>query len=175
MLGLPSPYLILAGVAFSALLAAGSAYEGYHYKSLQDQAAIAAAENQVIDRIGKADAVTETVSQADQAAVQQIQSATQTLIMKVPVYVTQKASARCVINRGFVRLHDGAVAGSAIPLAPGQSDDDPARVDLPAVGATIAANYGTYAVVRQQLIDLQNWVRDQQALAGGKPPQGVTQ
>jgi hypothetical protein len=75
-----------------------------------------------------------------------------------------------------VRLHDAAAAGVPIvPGTPGSPDDSatslaaPSGVALSDVAVTVAGNYGTYSQLVQQLLALQDWIRQQQAIAGAKP------
>ncbi|MCI3205826.1 MULTISPECIES: hypothetical protein [Pandoraea] len=66
-----------------------------------------------------------------------------TIIQKVPVYVTAEADAACTVPAGFVRLHDAAAANTA-PDNPSDSDARPSGVALSAVAATVADNYTAY-------------------------------
>ena len=76
---------------------------------------------------------------------------------EVPVYVTSQADADCVINNGFVRLHDAASAGT-LPPGPSDTDAAAAAVALSTVAETVAANYGACHENAEQLIALQGWV-----------------
>ncbi|VVE67894.1 hypothetical protein PCA31118_02696 [Pandoraea captiosa] len=66
-----------------------------------------------------------------------------TIIQKVPVYVTAQADAACTVPVGFVRLHDTAAANTALD-DPSDSDARPSGVALSAVAATVADNYTAY-------------------------------
>lgn len=79
-----------------------------------------------------------------------------TIIKEVPVYVTAQADADCLINAGFVRLHDAA-AGNAISLSPGPADATPSGVALSTVAGTVADNYQRCHENAEQLIALQKW------------------
>ncbi len=92
--------------------------------------------------------------------VQVVRARAETIIKEVPVYVPAQADADCVINRGFVRLHDAAAAGDpGLPDPAGDPDAAPAGVALSTVAETVADNYGTCHQVREQLIALQGWAR----------------
>jgi hypothetical protein len=159
-----NPTIILAQLALVIAVALGGFFEGIHYKTLEDVSATATAEQAVIAQTQTADRITATASAG--AALDQLKIAdfTQTRIIEVPVHVTKKSDARCVVPRGFVGLHDTAASGvPAVPLATGQSDDDPSGIALSALAGTVAGNYGTCRQTRQQLIDLQAWVRAQAA------------
>lgn len=108
--------------------------------------------------------ITETVETEAAEAQVEIRYVTQTQIREVPVYVTPAADDRCIVPSGFVRLHDAAAAGRALPESAGEPHDAPSGVALSAVGETVVANYGTYKAVSRQLIDLQRWVSEQAAL-----------
>jgi hypothetical protein len=163
MFGL-NPTLILGELVVVLALCAGCLFGGYHYKDLQDRAALADAEKAIVAQTRTAGAITDGFVAKSEIAEQAIQSFTQTQIIEVPRYVTSKSDARCVVPRGFVRLHDSAAAGlPAVPLGSGQSDDDPAGIELSAVADTVTGNYGSCRAIRQQLIDLQGWITAERA------------
>lgn len=60
---------------------------------------------------------------------------------------------------GFVELHDDAAASRESSPAR-VADAAPSGVTPAAVAETVAANYGTYSVVAERLIGLQNYVRE---------------
>lgn len=116
-----------------------------------------------------------TVNQAvavDQQAVQdRIRTVTKTIIEKVPIYVTAKADAHCVVPTGFVRMHDAAALGlPPVPVGDGRSIDGPSGLELSTVADTVVANYGACNGFREQLIGWQAWYRGQQAAFVGKAP-----
>ncbi|VVD78509.1 hypothetical protein [Pandoraea fibrosis] len=75
--------------------------------------------------------------------VREIRVKGDTIIQKVPVYVTAEADAACTVPVGFVRLHDAA-AGNTPPDNPGDADARPSGVALSAVAETVADNYTAY-------------------------------
>lgn len=159
-----SPYLTYIKIAAVVLILAGDWYFGYHYRALGEQAAIAKAEAQAIEKVKAEDKITHD---ADLAAAQhqvEIQKVTNTVIRKVPVYITRKAVAACVIPRGFVELHNSSANGNAIPDATGGVDDAAPGVGLDTVATIVAANYGKYHALAQQVTDLQNWITAQQGV-----------
>lgn len=79
-----------------------------------------------------------------------------TIIKEVPVYVTAQADADCIINAGFVRLHDAATR-NPISLSPGSADAAPSGVALSTVATTVADNYTACHENAEQLIALQQW------------------
>lgn len=146
----------------------GSGWTVRDWKAGADATRAAKAETKAAVRViyrerAQAD-VTSRVGAAAAKAQIEIRYRTETLIKEVPVYVTVEADRQCVVPVGFVRLHDAAAAGSAIPEPAGVADDAPSGVALSAIAATVAGNYGDYQAVSRQLTDLQDWVRQQQAV-----------
>lgn len=96
--------------------------------------------------------------------VQTIKERGKTIIKEVPVYVTAKADAACVVPVGFVRLHDGAAAN--VPPVAGNasgSNDDPSGIPLSAVAETVADNYEAGHLNAEQLAAVQQWWRESKA------------
>ena len=87
----------------------------------------------------------------------------QTVIREVPVYVTPKAAAACVLPWGFVRLLDAAASGAdpaevRAHVAPGQPDDAASDVGLPEALALLAADLGAARQNADQLEHLESAV-----------------
>jgi hypothetical protein len=85
-----------------------------------------------------------------------------TITKEVPVYVTPAADAACTLTRGFVRLHDGAVA-NVLPGPAEPADAGPAGIALSAATEVVTDNYTTCHATRNQLVKLRDWVRDTHA------------
>lgn len=161
-LGLPSPtalgiYLVvgigLFGVGF---------YVAWHYKGLEEEAALAEAAQRVVVETAHMDAITEKASELATEQMQQIQVITLTQIQEVPQYVTVQADAHCIVPLGFVWLHNSAASGlPPVPPASGQSDDTPSGVKLSTVTNTVVKNYGSCRQEEQSLSDLQNWIKSE--------------
>jgi len=92
-----------------------------------------------------------------------------TIIKEVPTYVTPEADARCVIPRGFVRLHDAAAANK-IPDPAGTSDAAASGIALSTAAGTIANNYERCAENSEQLIALQSWIVEMKNVDSEKAP-----
>ncbi|MFK3649283.1 hypothetical protein ACI2IY_12745 [Lysobacter enzymogenes] len=90
-----------------------------------------------------------------------------TITKEIPVYVTAKADAACVVPAGFVRIHDAAAANAAPDAAAGDPDAPAAGVTLSAVADTVTGNYTTCHAIREQVIGLQEYVN---ALPSSEPP-----
>lgn len=163
------------GIALLIGASTGSFAFGYqrgHYQALLDseKAKTAAVEKAALEAraLGIAEgAITFTAGQHFADVQTNIITRTITQIREVRVLVPPKADAACVINAGFVQLHDNAARAPAAPALPDpatEPTDSPSGIALSDVGETVTANYGTYYQVRAQLIELQGWVKDQQRL-----------
>lgn len=170
-----NPTVLYAIVGAFLLGSLSGAFATYKIMSWREGAALAEAAVKTIEVTHEQSAVTNDVEQ--KAAEQQIKIVTRykTITKEVPVNVTAKADAQCVIPRGFVRVHDIAATGMpSVPGAAGEPNggtsdaDSPSGVSLSTVATTVAGNYGTYQQVVAQLLDLQAWVRRQHAVM---PPQ----
>lgn len=75
--------------------------------------------------------------------VREIRVKGDTIIQKVPVYVSAEADAACTVPAGFVRLHDAAARNATLD-DPGTADARPSGVALSAVAETVADNYTAY-------------------------------
>lgn len=103
-------------------------------------------------------AVAAPIAQRHAQAVERIRTVTKTITKEVPVYVP---SDSCPLPGGFRVLHDAAAHGE-VP-EPARSADA-AAVPAQDAAATVADNYGTCRETAQRLTDLQEWIRQQQAL-----------
>lgn len=147
--------ILLAVFAFGYSRGASNVRADWNADVAQRQLALADAEARASKITTKI--VTEYVDR-----VRVIREKGQTIVKEVPVYVTPKADAACVVPRGFVRVHDGA-ARNQPPGAPEATDDAPAGIALSAVAEITADNYRTYHEVAEQLRALQQWVAEQTA------------
>lgn len=83
----------------------------------------------------------------------------QTIVEKVPVYVTREADSQCVVPRGFVELHNAAAAGVELPAAAAGVVDAPSGLALSDVARTVGINYTACRADAERLIGLQAWAR----------------
>lgn len=111
------------------------------------------------------DAVTLAAALKEASAQARVRLVTHTIIEKVPLYVTSKADAACIVPDGFVRLFDAAASG-AVPGPARESDDAASGVALSRVAELSVEHDGQYHAVAEQLTALQNWVR---AVSGARP------
>ena len=65
-----------------------------------------------------------------------IKIVTKAIIKEVPVYVTKRDDSACVINNGFVHVHDAAANGE-LPGGPTGTDGDASPVKLSTVAETV--------------------------------------
>lgn len=82
----------------------------------------------------------------------------------VPIYVNTKNDADCVINHGFIVLHDSAANQNPVPDSTGISNDSPSELKLSTVLTTITENYAIAIENSERLKALQQWVRGQYEL-----------
>ncbi len=78
------------------------------------------------------------------------------IVRKVPVFVP---AGSCDLPGGFRLLHDAAAGGEPVP----DPADIPDAAPVPAqeAAATVTGNYSTCQQTSQQLVSLQDWVRQQ--------------
>lgn len=95
--------------------------------------------------------------------IKTVQLAGKTIIKKVPIYVTRKDDSMCTINNGFVSLWNSANEMS-VPNTASLFDESPSATLLSEV-AIQHAEEATYAQgLYEQVIGLQSWIRQEQAL-----------
>ena len=112
--------------------------------------------------LAAAEVTTEVITQyVDRIKI--VEGKTHEIIKKVPIYITKESDDKCVINNGFVILHDNA-AKNEVPESTGTANEDSSDVKLSTVAETVSQNYGTYYQVVEQLKSLQSWINKQQEL-----------
>lgn len=155
---------IIAGAVCLAV-GAGGGFAGCWW--LRDQMAAGSALKQtkaVVAQTARAEAITQKAGEKTEAAKAEIRWRTRTLVERIPIYVREDAQHPAqFVPIGFVRLHDAAAGGTALPDAAGIADDAASAVTLATVAGTVIDNYGSCNATREQLIGLQGWVRAQQA------------
>ena len=85
------------------------------------------------------------------------------IVEKVPVYITEKSDANCIIPKSFVVLHDSA-SKNEVPKTTGAIDESASGVKLSTVTETVVQNYTTYHELAEQLKALQDWVTKQEKI-----------
>lgn len=127
-------------------------------------------------RSTEAAALSDRVGQRSAQRQNDIRTVTNEIIREVPVYVTEKADAGCIITRGFVSLHDAAASGrvpAAVPDTSAASHDAASGVEISAVAETLSANYGLCHADQERLSSLQQWIRAQAAAWNAGPHEDV--
>ncbi|USQ97224.1 hypothetical protein [Caulobacter sp. RL271] len=99
-------------------------------------------------------AITAEVSHDLEARRVEIRTVTKTLTKEVPVYVTVQSDRACIVPDGFVRLHDAAADGAALPGSASGSVEAPSGIPLSVVGETVVVNYG---VAHEWLAEVIAW------------------
>jgi hypothetical protein len=130
-------------------------------QKLADANALAAALAARQARAEAAEGVAADATRADQATQVQVQ----TILRKVPVYVSETSNRNCVVPVGAVRLLDAAASGAdpgdlAAAIAPGQPDDAASGLTLSDAVALLAADLGIARQNAGQLSALQQAVGD---------------
>lgn len=95
--------------------------------------------------------------------VKTVQLAGQTIIKKVPIYVTKIDDSKCTINNGFVSLWNSANQMS-VPPAASSVDEIPSPIVLSEVATEHAREAEQYHLLYEQLIALQSWIQQEQKL-----------
>lgn len=78
----------------------------------------------------------------------------------VKEFITVKADNACIVNNGFVRLHDSIV--SQVLIKPEPVDEEPSDVKLSDISAVVKDNYSACHRTAIQLKTLQDWVIKQE-------------
>lgn len=92
--------------------------------------------------------------------VQVVRANAQIITKEIPIYVTPTADAACTVPVGFVRLHDAAAANQPTGPSTGNPDAPAAGVALSDVASAVADNYATCHANAEQVIGLQDYVRE---------------
>lgn len=87
-----------------------------------------------------------------------------TIIKEVPAHVPPEADRACVVPAGFVRVHDAAAQNQLTAGSAGDADAIPAGIALSTVATTVTDNYTTCHAIREQLIALQQALRQREDL-----------
>ena len=139
----------------------------YHRGELHERGkweAVQAANNLHAAQVGQKRAeVTTTVLTRYVDRVRAVRGKSETITKEVPIYVNQNDDHRCIINNGFIRLHNAAAANE-LPSSTSGANEAPTSVALSTVAKTVAENYGTCHENAAQLEALQEWVRAQEGV-----------
>jgi hypothetical protein len=126
-------------------------------KEWEEKYAKASAEIQVLE--AKAAIINEVVVTK---YVDKIRYVEKVKIKTVKEFVTAEADNSCIINNGFVSLHNAAAGATVVAVS--ETDKDPSSIKLSNVAEVVVDNYAEYNKTKAQLESLQGWIRDQQTL-----------
>ena len=150
-------------IGAAAILALSLWWFGQHYYNKGHLAAEVEAQNAAIAINTEQPKIIERLRTIYVPAEAKIKTITQTVIKEVPVYVTKHDDSACVINNGFVRVHDAAATGE-LPGGPTGTDGEASPVKLSTVAETVTGNYGTCHIAMSRLTEWQDWYRQNKAL-----------
>lgn len=150
----PALYLALF-VAYSATCFV----KGMQYTDGRWEAETAAAKLVQATEFVRVESVIERVKYQIVPQIQVVEKQAKTIVKKVPVYVPETASAQCIINRGFVWLHEEARSGVHIPYDPERIADAAPGIGLADVARTVATNYGKFRTMKLQCQGLLDIVK----------------
>lgn len=160
----------VAGVVLAALLVwAGHALYAAGEASVQSKwdAAVAEDVKQKIDQMIARESVTDEIGNAAAIKLNDIHVQVVTLIKEIPKHVTPEIDARYPLPVALERVWNASALGvdlSAVPLAPGQSDDSPSAARASDASVNIAETNGNYRACREIALGLIDFAERQHAL-----------
>lgn len=95
--------------------------------------------------------------------IKEVKGKTNVIIKEVPKYITKESDNRCILPKSAIVLHDSATNGE-IPDTTRSIDESPSEVKLSDYSRTVIENYGSCLENSEQLIAIQNWIKEQQKL-----------
>jgi hypothetical protein len=159
---MPIVYLSICSMCFGMFMAGASNNES-HWAEKVNQMEVKVAKQEV----AAAELTTEVITKyVDRVKI--VEGKTREIIKKVPVYITKESDDKCVINNGFVSLHNSSASNNEISNSTGSSNEESTDVKLSTIATTVSENYGTYYQVVEQLKSLQDWIKQQKDLDDGK-------
>ena len=162
-------YKLIAGIA----VIAAAAFGGYKYSNtkweakyseLEVVAAKLREENAKLETESQKITIKEVVKYVDK--IRYIKQKAEVITKEIPVYVTKEADANCTITDGFVMLHNKAANSRETKVSDATFNPNATTsgTKLSTVAETVTVNYSKYHELSQQLISLQNWVKEQEKL-----------
>ena len=164
---LPLQYQLLIKFTSAGILAFGLFMVGAISNEDSWQLKIAELKTEIAKKELAAAEVTHEVITQYVDRVKIVEGKTHEIIKKVPVYITKESDDKCIVNNGFVSLHDYA-AKNELSDSTENINEGASNVKLSTIADTISQNYGTYYQVVEQLQSLQEWIRKQKELDNGK-------
>lgn len=163
---MPNPYLIW--VKLGAMIAIVGAIWFHGYRTCQNRwdAAVLAEEAQVLRETVRVHDVSYQVVKQYVPKIEKVYIENKHVKETIPYLVPLAADNACVVNNGFVWLHNGAASGVPVPRdTPGISKAAPG-VTLSGVADTVADNYGRFREMKTQCQGLVDWIQAIRAKPG---------
>lgn len=168
---------LIAGALALVIGGAGGAYAAHRWDAgtianlkLADAVAAKTAISTALATAGKVAAANQKAAAAEGQTQERIVTLTNTIIRKVPVYVTPQQDAVACVTFGFVRLLYSAERGldpASLVIPAGQSDDACTALKLSDLAAGLASDYGTSRQNSEQLNALETAIAANDATAQG--------
>lgn len=149
-------YRLLAKIAGVILLLGGVWLEGGLYYVDQTRAEIARIEKESKE-------ATARIEEEYKGKSKVIKEKGEKIVEYVDRYITKEIDSRCTIPVSVVELHDSA-AKNKLPDTTRVANESPSGVALSTTTKTVVENYNLANEIRQQLISLQDWIREQQKI-----------
>lgn len=130
-----------------------------------EQAAVTETVKKIEEKSGK---ISEAVAEKHDKAVTEIRWRTKYLTKEVPIYVTEKDDAGCVVPDGFVSLYNAAAEGRdpEVPGPSGGPDGPGSGVALSTVAEIDVHNLGVAQYLRTEVLTWREWYAAQAAAYG---------
>lgn len=161
---------VLPFVAVAALLGGGWLYlNSLHSEIDQLQRAVQTQTdraNLAVKVAASSTATTQIVTETVEKIVE-VKIKGDTIVQKVPVYVTQKADAACVVPLGAVSVLNAAAANVLLPGSASAIQEAPSGVTLSTVTGAAAEWASRYWQLNAEYEGLLAWVEAQGAIARG--------
>lgn len=90
-----------------------------------------------------------------------------TIVQKVPVYVTAKADSQCVVTNGTVSVFNAAASNVLLPGTASGVQDGPSGVALSTLTGTAAQWASLYHQLAKRYEGLREWTETQGAICSG--------
>lgn len=159
---IPPQYTLAVKVALVALLLTLTYFKGRSDVQVKWDLANEQTAKQIAELQAKQAEVTTKVVTEYITKVQTVKQKGDTIVKYVDRYITQEQDSNCVIGNNVVSLHDAA-AENRIPTTAEVTDARASEVKISELTKAVTDNYGTCNQIREQVIGLQNWIREQHA------------
>lgn len=157
---IPFVYKIPAKIISLLLIIIGSYLIGFSSAS-EDWKKEIELQNKEIERLNSlSEQVTERIVTEYVDKVVYVKQKGKDIVKQIPVYITKENDDNCIINNGFVQLHDDA-AKNQVSNTSSIINAEASDIKLSKVGETVAENYNKYHQLETQLELLQQWIIEQ--------------